>query len=74
MSFLLSDILLEHGTSGAFRPFFTGRTELLLADQLLCHGLGTPFRAGSFSASWAVWPLADGKFVPFQTLDILLQF
>lgn len=46
----------------------------LLADQLLSHRLGTPFRAGSFSASWAIWPLTDGRFVLFQTLDILLQF
>lgn len=73
MSFRLSDISLEHGTSGAFRPFLTGRPELLLAGQLLGHGLGTPFRAGSFSATWAVWPLIDERFIPFQPLNILLQ-
>ena len=59
MSFLLSDISLEHGTCGAFRPSLPGRPELLLADQLLSLGLGTFFRAGSFSASWTVWSLVD---------------
>lgn len=62
MSFLLTEILLEHG---AFRPFFTGRPELQLAGQLLGHEMVTPFRAGSFLASWAVWPLIHERFVPF---------
>lgn len=70
MSFLLSDISLERRTFGAFRPF-AGKPKFLLASQLLGHSLEALFRAGLFSASWAIWPLVDGRFVPINKSWIL---